>query len=78
MVAFYQVDALKDMFLPFSVGKRSCVGQNLALLELRVIASNIVRNFDLTLVNDPELDLFITMKPIEFYLRVSKRHITNF
>lgn len=66
------------MFIPFSVGKRSCVGQNLALLELRVIISNIVRNFDIELVQEPELDLFITMKPVQFELKLSKRSCNSF
>ena len=68
-----QAAELKEMFLPFSVGKRSCVGQNLALLELRVIVSNIIRKFDIELLEDPELDLFITMKPVEFKLKFTER-----
>lgn len=58
-----QVSALKEMFMPFSIGKRSCIGQNLALMELKVIVANIVKNFSISLVEEPEFDHFITFKP---------------
>jgi cytochrome P450 family 628 len=62
------------MFVPFSIGKRSCIGQNLALMELRVIIANILRNFDVALVGgEPELDYFVTLKPVELRLKINKR-----
>jgi cytochrome P450 len=61
------------MFMPFSLGKRSCIGQNLAMLELRVILANIIRNFDFQLVGEPGFDLFVTYKLTDFYLKFFKR-----
>jgi cytochrome P450 len=73
----WQVAQLKEMFMPFSIGKRSCIGQNLAIMELRVILANIVKHFDFELVEDIELDLFVTLKPVKFDLRIFRRQIGN-
>ena len=56
-------------------GKRSCIGQNLAMLEMRVLASALVRNFDFELVEEPEYELFVTMKPVSLKMEVSKRFL---
>ncbi|KAH8649184.1 cytochrome P450 monooxygenase [Xylariales sp. PMI_506] len=37
----------RDAFHPFSIGPRDCIGQNLALVEMRSILARIVWNFDL-------------------------------
>ena len=69
-----QAMRLKEMFIPFSIGKRNCIGQNLALMELRVILANVVRNFDMELVGgDPELDYFVTLKPVDLRVKVNRR-----
>ena len=59
--------------MPFSLGKRSCIGQNLALLELRVIVANIVRYYDFELTEEPDFDHFITMKPKELKMNFIAR-----
>jgi cytochrome P450 len=71
-----QINELKEMFIPFSSGKRSCIGQNLALMEIRVIVANLVRYFHLELV-DPELELdhFVTLKPVNLRLRFKPRQL---
>ncbi len=62
------------MLIPFSYGKRSCIGQNLALMEIKVIIANLVRNFDFELDGpDITLDLFVTLKPIEFKMKFKSR-----
>jgi cytochrome P450 len=74
-----QVEELKEMYLPFSAGKRSCIGQNLALMEIRVIVANLVRYFDIGLVcegeGDIELDLFVTLKPVELQMKFLSRSL---
>jgi hypothetical protein len=70
-----QANELKEMFLPFSCGKRSCIGQNLALMELRVVVANLARSFDFELLEEIELDLFVTLKPIDLKMRfLSRQH----
>ncbi|EZF31456.1 hypothetical protein H101_04936 [Trichophyton interdigitale H6] len=44
----------KDVFQPFSVGPRNCIGQNMARAEMRLIMAKILWNFDLEL--SPESD----------------------
>lgn len=69
-----QVEELKEMLIPFSHGKRSCIGQNLALMEIRVIIANLVRQFDFELDGDDiDLDLFVTLKPIELRMKFTSR-----
>lgn len=72
-----QVEELKEMYLPFSIGKRSCIGQNLALMEIRVIVANLVRYFDFELAmegkEDIELDLFVTLKPVDLKMKFHPR-----
>lgn len=70
-----QVEQLKEVLLPFSCGKRSCIGQNLALMEIRVIVANLVKyfNFELT-KNDIEIDSFVTLKPVELEMKFTPRN----
>ncbi|KAI9597087.1 cytochrome P450 [Syncephalis fuscata] len=44
------VQAMKQNFMPFSIGVRACVGRSLAWVELRVSLAVIVRRFNLTFV----------------------------
>jgi cytochrome P450 len=45
-----RADAIIDKraFMPFSTGAFSCVGQKLAMLELRSVAANLIRSFELS------------------------------
>jgi cytochrome P450 len=38
----------KHAFMPFNTGTYSCVGQKLAMLELRSVAANLIRSFVLS------------------------------
>jgi tryprostatin B 6-hydroxylase len=37
----------KDAFAPFSMGPFGCIGKNLALMELRLLTTQLVTKFDL-------------------------------
>ncbi|KAJ5334645.1 isotrichodermin C-15 hydroxylase [Penicillium brevicompactum] len=45
----------KDAMQPFSVGPRNCIGRNLAYVEMRLILTRIIFNFNLELT-EPEVD----------------------
>jgi cytochrome P450 len=34
-------------FIPFSAGKRNCIGQRFAMLEVKTLLANIFRNFEI-------------------------------
>ena len=59
--------------MPFSIGRRSCIGQNLAMLEMRVILANIVKAFDFELEGEMQEELFITLKPVQLKMKFARR-----
>ena len=64
---------LKEMFMPFAVGSRNCIGQNLAKVELVMIAAYVLRFFDLELTADPKYMTFLTMKATDVWVKVISR-----
>ncbi|KAJ1401668.1 cytochrome P450 [Ochromonadaceae sp. CCMP2298] len=68
-----QLPLLKEMYIPFSVGKRSCIGQNMALFQLRLLAAYFLHYFDFELQGEPSFEFFITLKPVDLLLSVSER-----
>ena len=69
------VDAtkLKEMCVPFSSGKRQCVGQNLALLELKLVLSTLFYSYDFELTSDITEMYYITLKPQNANFKISRR-----
>ncbi|KAL8156445.1 hypothetical protein AgCh_001512 [Apium graveolens] len=51
------------VFIPFSWGPRTCIGQNLALIEARMAVAMILQNFNLelslTYLHAPELNFLL-------------------
>lgn len=43
-------------YLPFSSGPRNCIGQKFAMYEMKCIISKILRNFEISLTKDCEVD----------------------
>lgn len=68
-----QINELKNMLMPFSIGKRACIGQNLAMLQLRILAANLMRHYEFELVEEPEVEFFVTLKPVHLYMKVMER-----
>jgi benzoate 4-monooxygenase len=52
---------LREMNVPFSVGKRGCVGQNLALLELKLVLSSVFYSYDFELISEGTEFFFLSL-----------------
>ena len=70
-----QLPELKEMFLPFSLGRRACIGQNMAMFQLRVVTAYLLHHFDFTLVGEPDFEYFLTLKPVNVWLAVKERNL---
>lgn len=73
-------DAVKNKhrctYIPFVTGPRGCIGFDLALLEVKILLSELVTPYKLsregldTVKYDPEFQL---IRPLHFYVRAKKR-----
>ena len=67
-------------FIPFSIGKRACLGETLARVELFLFFTAIFKNFSFALPKHnpiPSADnynIYITKVPDAFYCSVMERH----
>ena len=68
-----QTDELREMLMPFALGSRNCIGQNLAKVELSLISSYLLRIFSFELVSEPHYEIFLTMKAKNARFKVSRR-----
>jgi cytochrome P450 len=59
--------------MPFSSGRRNCVGQVLALMELKVVLSTLFYSYDFEIVSDIREVSILTSKPMNADLQVIKR-----
>ncbi|KAM5364617.1 hypothetical protein ACJZ2D_011398 [Fusarium nematophilum] len=54
-------ELVKDnaVFAPFMIGRYSCAGKQLALMEMRSVVSQIARNYDVCLADEQNVDAFL-------------------
>jgi len=68
-----QLPRLKEMLMPFSLGRRNCIGQNLANVQLTMISAYLLRYYEFTLISDPKTELFVTLKAQNAVMELSHR-----
>jgi cytochrome P450 len=68
-----QLQDLKAMLMPFNVGTRQCIGQNLAKMEMAMVAAYLMRFFEFELLSEPYTDVFLTLKASNIILKVKSR-----
>lgn len=61
--------------LPFAMGSRSCIGRKIADVQLQITISEIIKNFDVDLENNEDVDIILKMitvpsKPINLKLTI--------
>ncbi|KAG8469430.1 hypothetical protein KFE25_005885 [Diacronema lutheri] len=64
-------DRLADVH-PFSLGRRNCVGQALALAELHTVVPMLLAEYEWEVVQSPRAELFLTNKPEGLMLRAKR------
>jgi cytochrome P450 len=65
-----------NAFMPFGIGKHVCLGNNFAMIEMKLMVAMIVQRFRLELVDDAEVDARaqITLVPSrEIPVRLTRR-----
>ena len=70
-----QLPQLKEMWIPFSTGKRACLGMNLALFQLRLVAAYFLHSFDFELIVEPTFEFFVTLKPDQLLMKITERNM---
>ena len=69
-------DRRQTPYAPFSLGPRRCIGEYLAILEMKIHLGLLLRQFQLTTTTDvqPELDIGVNLRTKEdIYLRPTLR-----
>lgn len=64
---------LKEMLMPFSLGKRNCIGQNMAMMQLKILTANFMRYYEFELAEEVKFEHFLTVKPESLKMRIRRR-----
>ena len=59
-----EAEKLKELYFPFSLGKRNCVGQNLASLQTKLVLASVFKSYRFELQSAVEADYFLTLKAV--------------
>lgn len=69
-----QAEALQRMHMPFFLGKRACIGQSLATMQIESTLVQLIRRYRFKLLSDPPIQCgFILSVPDNLTLQVEHR-----
>nr|CAG8612233.1 7798_t:CDS:10 [Entrophospora candida] len=79
---WFDIDKLpKDSFYPFSAGARNCIGQNFAMMEMRLIIGSLIYKYDIENLPNQNIDIvhYFTPMPRDqcYQLKFRKRQQTQ-
>lgn len=60
-------DHLREVFMPFSIGNRNCIGQPMAMAEKKSVVAQVVRRYRLAVPTG-------TVRPVSFFMPNLKPH----
>eukprot|EP00961_Rhodomonas_salina_P148396 1997574-Rhodomonas_salina.1 len=72
-----QKSLLESKIFPFSLGKRNCVGQRLALSSIKNLLLHLVPRYEFGMVKEPVADYFLTLKPAGAELSFTPRRTVD-
>lgn len=64
---------LEKSVFPFSLGRRDCIGQRMAMAQIKTVLAHIAVRYRLTMDQEPAADYFLTLKPAGAALHVALR-----
>ncbi|KAJ5619161.1 hypothetical protein N7510_003145 [Penicillium lagena] len=65
---------MNQMYMPFGLGSRTCLGKHISILEMSKLIPRLVRDFNLTPLRKTwHTENFWFVKPMDFEVRVQKR-----
>lgn len=70
--------AMNEMYMPFGLGTRTCLGKHISILEMSKLIPRIVRDFDFSTRNENwETENRWFVKPTNFTVRVKQRPVAG-
>ena len=69
-----QLRRMEQYYVPFGMGTRTCIGKNIAILEMCKLVPELIRRYDMTLVEQEMKRLnrwFV--KPYDVRIRIKQR-----
>lgn len=68
----------KDCFLPFSAGTRNCIGQNFAMMGIRIIVATLIQKYKFEDILNQDMDIvhFLTpsLKTKQYNVKIYSRN----